>query len=347
MMLKNNYNGGYSLVGIMIALTVATVLLMSLTKSYMSSRQATAYTNAANVMTSQLDLTLNQLSSDIGKSGSFGCYNLRQQAVVAPSTAVMHDISASGAVNPAAGGLMVFSSSGALAEAGTPLTGINLASDAQVLKVQYGEGFALVESPITSPITVITFHQPDYQTLSGGNLVSVGGGNAAGKLDVNGFNTSSLAVLASCSRWDLIQGTLAGNTLNISSSYNILLSTPPLHDVASLALMDVRTRYYYVATINGISGLYVNQLLTNGTFSGSLLLLPNVSKLEFTFRVAAASGRKDNVVPSAMGAGDWLNLTGVNIFFNYRSAESVTDNNQPLVISESASVAILSAGLNS
>lgn len=345
-MIKRNSTRGYSLIGIMIALTVATVLLMTLTKSYMSSRQATAYADAVNIMTSQLDLTLNQISGDIAKSGSFGCYNLRMQGVVAANSAFTHGLSGSGAINPANGGLMVFASSAsAVAENGTPLAGINLDSGSQILKVQYGDGFAAVESPTTDPVTVLTYHQPDYQMISGGNLVSLGGGTVAGKLDVTGLNTSSLLILASCSRWDLIQGTLAGNDFNISAAYGISLSIPPVHDVASLAIMNARTRYYYIATVNGVSGLYVNQLLNGGSYSGSLLLLPNVSGLSFTFQVTGADGsHRNNVALASMGSGDWLNLVGVNIFFNYRSGESVTDSNQPLVINESATVAILSSG---
>lgn len=338
---------GYSLVSVMVALTAAMIVMTGLTRAYIGAYKSSKFSNSGNLMTVQADLTLAQMSEDIGRSGIFGCYNLRTQGNIAPASVSTHNIIGAGVFESANGGLIAFPSpASAQSEANSPLGSISLDSNSQILKVQYGTGFALIEPPVASPVTSVTFHQPDYMTVSGGAFTALGNTSTPNQLDTTGATGSSLYALASCSRLDLVQGTLSGNALTINAAYNISTTVNPMHDNGSLLLMNAKTRYYYIATVNGVSGLYVNQMQTDGSFSGSLLLLANASNLTFSFQTVnvATSTRNNAVATSAMTAGDWPNVTAVNIAFNYQSAESVTDSQQKLQLQESATVAVLSPG---
>jgi hypothetical protein len=144
---------------------------------------------------------------------------------------------------------------------------------------------------------------------------------------------------------DQVRGQIAANALNVAG-FNISTTINPVHDSNSLFLMNAVTRYYFIATVNGISGLYVNQLEPNGPYSGPILLLPKASNLAFTFQVTDPVTRnKSTITTAAMTAANWLNVTAVNFSFNYQSAESVTDTlpSQPLNQTENGTVSLITA----
>lgn len=346
-MSKPDVSHGYTIISVMIALTVATILMMSLTSAYVGARKSAIFSDNSNIMTSRADVAMQQLQDDIARSGQYGCYNLRTQAQVAPLSFSNHALAGTtGVVDSTFAGLRVFAAGVAPDQTAPSLAvGGTLDAASQILKVQYGDGMAFV-TVAGNPITNVALVQPSYVSVDGaGAFATLVGRSAPYRLDVTGSSATSLYVLASCSRLDQVRGQIAANALNVAG-FNISTTINPVHDSNSLFLMNAVTRYYFIATVNGISGLYVNQLEPNGPYSGPILLLPKASNLAFTFQVTDPVTRnKSTITTAAMTAANWLNVTAVNFSFNYQSAESVTDTlpSQPLNQTENGTVSLITA----
>ncbi len=345
---KSNYRIfelGYSLIGVMIALVVVSIIMMGLTKLYIGSWQNSRYVNRANIMTTNADLALNRITNDISHSGEYGCYNLRTQYYVAPAVSFnTHGLTGSAAIDPIYAGLRVFSNPNiALAEEPSlGNDGAQLDAAGQVLKIQYGDGFALAIPDASMSSISLTI--PSYFLSDGTQLSILSTVNTPDKLDVAASTINSNYVLSSCARLDQFKQLISANSVNVGSlAIPVNTQSKTYHDYPSLGLMNALTEYYYLATVAGVQGLYLNQLQANGSYSGPMLLMANVSNFSFDFVVVdPASGNRSVITPAGMLNSDWAKISIVNLNFGYYSSESrITSNNGAIKITKQVTVALV------
>jgi len=320
---------GFSLVSTIIAVSLGTIIAAAVWQLYNAISSSGQQIKSKNLLTERSGMAIMHLTDDIKSSGGFGCFNAR----IAGNSQRYPQIAANESVLTASnfrvfesvyGGLNSFTSSAIPANDAAALAGESIIAGNDILKLQYGTNFAF--ATINNPLT---FVQPSYRMVSNINAELTTRYN----LDTASSTTNSVYVLASCNRFDQIQGILAGNTL---PNGNNRLS---LHDQGSARLMNFVTKYYYIANPGSSRalGLYSKYLLPNGEISARQLVIPGAVSMTTQYEVEL-NGNRQIKSRASMAANDWININQVILTLQLQSTESSGLGNKPLIESIAQSI---------
>lgn len=333
-------NHGNSLISIMVGLALVSLLLYGVFQLYASINTNAAQVRKTNLLSINSGTALLKMTKEIRLAGSFGCFNshiITKKVALGMIESIPNNITGAGRFESAFNGIKVFSSSAIpAADSGAlNLTNDNLVNASEILKIQYASRQAFISSFAINgdSLAVINLESPSYALAASNNLTK----SAINKYSLD-FNNSSnaLYLLSSCSRIDQIQGGLVGTTLTINGA----LQKIPLsaHDSSSWQLMNMETRYYYLATYNGIKSLYSKFLKSDGSISKSELVIRGVNKINYSFEVESAASYQNKTLINMLGS-DWNNIKQLTIQLELQAIETESSPS-PLIESLSQTIAI-------
>lgn len=295
---------GFSLLNTIIAVSLGAVIMAAIWQLYSTVSSTTGQARSKSLLTERSSMALLQLTDDIKASGSFGCFNGRiagRPGVALPNILNTNDFRQ---YERDFGGLFAFVLP--LRNIDNTLVGENIVAGNDILKLQYG-----VNSAFLTAGNPLTFVQPSYRLVAD---IATPLANRYG-VDMNGSTANSTYVLASCSRFDQIMGQVNANTLPAGN--NLLAN----HDQSSARLMNFITKYYYIGTVNGITGLYSRFLLPTGAMSVAQLVIPEAVGLTTQYEIQANNNREIKTRANML-AGDWININQVILTIQLQSTES-------------------------
>lgn len=310
---------GFSLLNTIIAVSLGAVIMAAIWQLYSTVSSTTAQARSKSLLTERSSMALLQLTDDIKISGSFGCFNGR---VAGKTTNLVHPITTNDFrqyENPF-GGLFAFVLP--LRNIDNTLAGDNIVAGNDVLKLQYG-----VNSAFLTAGNPLTFAQPSYRLVT--DIATPLANRYA--FDITSSTVNSTYVLASCSRFDQITGQLNANTLPAGN--NLLAN----HDQTSARLMNFVTKYYYIATINGVTGLYSRFLLPSGAMSAAQLVIPEAVGLTTQYEINNNGSRQIKTRANMLNT-DWININQVILTLRLQSTESSGLGSTPLIESITQSI---------
>ncbi len=310
---------GFSLLNTIIAVSLGAVIMAAIWQLYSTVSSTTGQARSKSLLTERSSMALLQLTDDIKISGSFGCFNGR---VAGKTTNLVHPITTNDFrqyENPF-GGLFAFVLP--LRNIDNTLAGDNIVAGNDVLKLQYG-----VNSAFLTAGNPLTFAQPSYRLVT--DIATPLTNRYA--FDITGSTVNSTYVLASCSRFDQITGQINANTLPAGN--NLLAN----HDQTSARLMNFVTKYYYIATINGVTGLYSRFLLPSGAMSAAQLVIPEAVGLTTQYEINNNGSRQIKTRANMLNT-DWININQVILTLRLQSTESSGLGSTPLIESITQSI---------
>lgn len=310
---------GFSLLNTIIAVSLGAVIMAAIWQLYSTVSSTTAQARSKSLLTERSSMALLQLTDDIKISGSFGCFNGR---VAGKTTNLVHPITTNDFrqyENPF-GGLFAFVLP--LRNIDNTLAGDNIVAGNDVLKLQYG-----VNSAFLTAGNPLTFAQPSYRLVT--DIATPLTNRYA--FDITDSTVNSTYVLASCSRFDQITGQINANTLPAGN--NLLAN----HDQTSARLMNFVTKYYYIATINGVTGLYSRFLLPSGAMSAAQLVIPEAVGLTTQYEINNNGSRQIKTRANMLNT-DWININQVILTLRLQSTESSGLGSTPLIESITQSI---------
>lgn len=310
---------GFSLLNTIIAVSLGAVIMAAIWQLYSTVSSTTAQARSKSLLTERSSMALLQLTDDIKISGSFGCFNGR---VAGKTTNLVHPITTNDFrqyENPF-GGLFAFVLP--LRNIDNTLAGDNIVAGNDVLKLQYG-----VNSAFLTAGNPLTFAQPSYRLVT--DIATPLTNRYA--FDITGSTVNSTYVLASCSRFDQVMGQINANTLPAGN--NLLAN----HDQTSARLMNFVTKYYYIATINGVTGLYSRFLLPSGAMSAAQLVIPEAVGLTTQYEINNNGSRQIKTRANMLNT-DWININQVILTLRLQSTESSGLGSTPLIESITQSI---------
>ena len=342
---------GFNLVELMVALGMSALLLSLLSSSYAAMHTNFVYLRQQLALYQDLRFSLGVIKRDLQNAGVFGSFSLHNQAAGVTSECVVewcHLDSVGVKSYPAANNPLLKV---------LPAARLDPASD--ILQLQYG-GAAIADlKPVDLPqcradnTCMINQCHRDQQRYLG----SVDFTSAA--LDSNSrvyflasanhgylLNFRHPPLLASATGWRLnlqlernsgcvIPGNpyvLIESALSGAPKYNFISQDP---DMSSMQLMNFYTRYYFVAQLQGINGLYVLTVPNNGQLAAATLVSAQVTQLKLAYQLNLRN-RELNNYPSlqrsyawcssaelngqGMCAGEWRKISAVRLSLEAKTA---------------------------
>lgn len=311
---------GFSLLNTIIAVSLGAVIMAAIWQLYSTVSSTTGQARSKSLLTERSSMALLQLTDDIKISGSFGCFNGRiagRPGVALPNVINTNDFRQ---YERDLGGLFAFVLP--LRNIDNTLAGDNIVAGNDVLKLQYG-----VNSAFLTAGNPLTFAQPSYRLVT--DIATPLANRYA--FDITGSTVNSTYVLASCSRFDQITGQINANTLPAGN--NLLAN----HDQTSARLMNFVTKYYYIATINGVTGLYSRFLLPSGAMSAAQLVIPEAVGLTTQYEINNNGSRQIKTRANMLNT-DWININQVILTLRLQSTESSGLGSTPLIESITQSI---------
>ena len=338
------YNRGFNLISLLVSLVLGGMIAMGVSVMYADLVHSKLYGSNKQLLTLSYGTAINQLSMDIAQSGTFGCYNSR--ILGNSGYGIINTFSTSSVLRyeSSVAGLYAFSSTNIPIVDSSIFSGLSLASNSDILKLQYGSGQAIItaESNIapSGPLTFINFVQQQYTHVSGSSISTDSPTTYRLPISLSSA-TNAPYVIASCNRLDQIQGNMNTSTNTVSlTAYMIPSTGNEAHDMSSWHLMNFITRYYYVATISGITGLYVQSTQVDGSVGPSTLLAQGVTQINYNFGVESTTSDRQIKPMANMLATDWTNINQVIFIMSIKTAESVSMNKAPSIQSIQQSVMV-------
>ena len=324
------YNYGFNLISLLVALALGGLIAMGISGMYADLVQSKLHGSNKQLLILRYGTAINQLSNDIKRSGSFGCYNSRiignssyANVKILPTLSILQYQSDKS-------GLYAFNSTDIPSIDSSVFSNMTLTTGSDILRLQYGSGQANINKVTISNnlLNLLYLEQPQYTHVSG-EIISADTPTTYRQETVFSTNSNAPYVLSSCNRLDQLRGSVntINNTISVAT-YSIPSDGNLAHDNTSWQLMNFITRYYYVATINGITGLYMTNNLSDGSLGTSTLLTQGVTKITYDFAINDLSGRQIKSRAN-MAAADWANINNVIINLSIQTTESSGLNREP------------------
>ncbi len=322
-----------NIISLMVSILLGGLIAMGLSSMYADLVRSKLFGADKQLMTLRYGTALNQLTMDIMQSGNFGCFSSRMLGN--SRYAQIHTFATDSILkyNTEYAGLYAFTSNNIPNIDSNVFNGVNLLADSDIVKLQYGSGQAIVpEFTINgSNFNTLSFQMPRYTNVTTSNIINSYTSDVYRQAIITSTNIDAPYVLSSCSRLDQIQGATNNNNEISIASYNIPASGNYAHDLSSLMLMNFVTKYYYVATENGITGLYTKNLQPDGSLSSSTLLSVGVTNISYNFEVESGMNRQIKATSAMIDQTDWANISNVVVNLTIQTSESVGLANAPAV----------------
>lgn len=295
---------GFSLIELMIAIAMATAVIAVMTSSFSSLNGDFLYSWNLMDLRRELRVSLNLMLKEVRNSGTFGNLSFHNQ--YSPN---IYESAGTGAVCSDDWCRFDSSSSSGIGVGVRSYTASNLpsnvvpgsmvlAANSNLLRIQYG----------SNSVAVLNFNSGSlpYLLESSNHCVT--------KLDfaANNLVTSKIYMLSSSNRAYLVNLSAAksvNSLLNNSSSAACGTFTPYLAiesyalensviytpDVYTMTLSNFYSSYYFVGTQNGIKGLYMRRLKSDGsTLSDTRLVSKSITNLQVSYQILFGNSGVEN-----------------------------------------------------
>lgn len=318
---------GFSLVELMVALTLSLFVIIAVSASYLSGRQASRKLEERIALQQDARLALATLSRDLRMAGVFGC--------AVPAMSNLDRTGASGATMRE--GIAIhqhftpeddteaFDQNGALGLHTVSASGSSWTKNAAVaatgpmLVVQFGQGTTAVVDSLpkvassgTVSLTRLDTTPPAERGLSG---------------------NATLLAIGSCSRLDfvkvgqngVVRGASAGIQLTFPASAALAVGQDNgTHRWGSLDVMRFVSRAYVAGSYQGRQGLYMYERAENGSLVGPVEIATNISRIDAEFGTINAcqgAGAATRITYSTTPA-DWRTVDLVRLLVTVESSPS-------------------------
>lgn len=340
---------GFNIVELMVAIAMSAALITVIIDSFSSLNGNFMFNTNQLELNQNLRMSLGVIKRDVQNAGVFGSFSFHDQS---SATAYMESTSTSNNCSTAEWcnfdtSTVGIKSASSFTELVSSLdSGLTLVAGSDVLRLQYGGDKVAYVSTAT------------IQSCAPGNnyLYNLSFTNQG--LDLS----ASRYMLASTNHAYLLKFS-SGSTLASPLSLGCPSSPPAIAvesaigsvsydpDVSSMQLVNFYTRYYFVGTKSGVTGLYVKTLQANGSLSNAKLISNLVTRINFMYKVNTVSANINNY-PSSTSSYRYLptsameltpayfgQVSAITISISGSSKQAVDSNMAKLTQTESDSVA--------
>ena len=339
---------GFNIVELMVAIAMSATLITVIIDSFSSLNGNFLFNTNQLELNQNLRMSLGLIKRDVQNAGVFGSFSFHDQSsttsYMESSTTNNCNISEWCSFDTGTVGIKSASSFASLAD--NLDSGLTLVGGSDVLRLQYGGDKVAYVSTAT------------IQSCAPGNnyLYNLSFTNQG--LDLS----ASRYMLASTNHAYLLKFS-SGSTLASPLSLGCPSSPPAIAvesaigsvsydpDVSSMQLVNFYTRYYFVGTKSGVTGLYVKTLQANGSLSNAKLISNLVTRINFMYKVNTVSANINNY-PSSTSSYRYLptsameltpayfgQVSAITISISGSSKQAVDSNMAKLTQTESDSVA--------
>ncbi|KZE33581.1 PilW family protein [Crenobacter luteus] len=318
---------GFSLVELMVALTLSLFVIVAVSASYLSGRQASRKLEERIALQQDARLALATLSRDLRMAGVFGCavpamsnlersgpsgVTLREGVAIHQHFTPEDDTEAFDPHGPLGFRTVAASGSSWMKNAAVAATG-------PMLVVQFGQGTAAVVDS-----------QPK---VGGSGTVSLTRLDTLPPAERGLSGNARLLAIGSCSRLDfvkvgqngVVRGASAGIQLTFPASAALTVGQANgAHRWGSLDVMRFVSRAYVAGSYQGRQGLYMYERAENGSLVGPVEIAANVSRIavEFgTINACQGAGAATKITYSTSPA-DWRTVDLVRLLITVESPPS-------------------------
>ncbi|MBX9596968.1 MAG: hypothetical protein K2X04_00150 [Burkholderiales bacterium] len=343
---------GFSLVELMVALAMSAAIITVMMDSFSSLNGSFMFNTNQLELNQNLRMSLGLIKRDVQNAGVFGSFSFHDQSSAASymeTTSASNNCSTAEWCNFDLSTVGVRSASSFTELAANLDSGLTLVGGSDVLRLQYGSDKVAYVSTATIKSDCAT--APGNNYLYDLSFTNQGLDLSASRYMLASTNHAYLLKLSSAST--LVSPlTLAcpGSppTVAVESAIGGLSYDP---DVSSMQLVNFYTRYYFVGTKSGVTGLYTKTLQANGSLSSAKLISNLVTRINFMYKVNTLSANV-NSYPSTASRYRYLptsamestpayfgQLSAVTISISGSSTQAVDSNMAKLTQTQSDSVA--------
>lgn len=338
---------GFNIVELMIAIAMSAALITVIINSFSSLNGNFLFNTNQLELNQNLRMALGLIKRDVQNAGVFGSFSFHDQS---SATSYMESSATNNCSTPewcnfdiSTVGIKSASSFTSLA---TNLdSGLTLVAGSDILRLQYGSDKVayITNASIKSNCAVagnylsnLTFTDQGLDLSASRYMLA--STNHAYLLKLSSGSTLASPLTLGCPNYP---PTVAVESMIGSVSYD--------PDVSSMQLVNFYTRYYFVATKSGVTGLYVKTLQSNGSLSAAKLISNLVTSINFVYKVNTTSTSINNypnttsryryLPTSAMTNTYFGQVSAVTISVSGSSTQAVDSNMAKLTQTESDSVA--------
>ena len=339
---------GFNIVELMVAIAMSAALITVIIDSFSSLNGNFLFNTNQLELNQNLRMSLGLIKRDVQNAGVFGSFSFHDQSsttsYMESSTTNNCNISEWCSFDTGTVGIKSASSFASLAA--NMDSGLTLVGGSDVLRLQYGGDKVAYVSAATL--------QSSCSGASGVNYLSdLSFTNQGLDLSASRYmlaSTNHAYLLKFSSGYTLASPLTLGcpnypPTVAVESAIGGVSYDP---DVSSMQLVNFYTRYYFVATKSGVTGLYVKTLQANGGLSSAKLISNLVTRINFIYKVNTVSANINNypsttsryryLPTSAMTNAYFGQVSAVTISVSGSSTQAVDSNMAKLTQTESDSV---------
>ncbi len=341
---------GFNIVELMVAIAMSAALITVIIDSFSSLNGNFLFNTNQLELNQNLRMSLGLIKRDVQNAGVFGSFSFHDQSsttsYMESSTTNNCNISEWCSFDTGTVGIKSASSFASLAA--NMDSGLTLVGGSDVLRLQYGGDKVAYVSAATL--------QSSCSGASGVNYLSdLSFTNQGLDLSASRYmlaSTNHAYLLKFSSGYTLASPLTLGcpnypPTVAVESAIGSVSYDP---DASSMQLVNFYTRYYFVGTKSGVTGLYVKTLQANGSLSNAKLISNLVTRINFMYKVNVASANVNNY-PSTTSRYRYLStsamestpayfgqVSAVTISVSGSSTQAVDNNMAKLTQTESDSV---------
>ena len=341
---------GFSLVELMVALAMSAAIITVMMDSFSSLNGSFMFNTNQLELNQNLRMSLGLIKRDVQNAGVFGSFSFHDQSTAASymeTTSASNNCSTAEWCNFDLSTVGVRSASSFTELAANLDSGLTLVGGSDVLRLQYGSDKVAYVSTATikSDCTTAGSYLNDLSFTNQGLDLSasrymLASTNHAYLLKLSSASTLASPLTLACPS--------SPPTVAVESAIGGLSYDP---DVSSMQLVNFYTRYYFVGTKSGVTGLYTKTLQANGSLSSAKLISNLVTRINFMYKVNTLSANV-NSYPSTASRYRYLptsamestpayfgQLSAVTISISGSSTQAVDSNMAKLTQTQSDSVA--------
>lgn len=341
---------GFNIVELMIAIAMSAALITVIINSFSSLNGNFLFNTNQLELNQNLRMALGLIKRDVQNAGVFGSFSFHDQSSATSymeSTSSSNNCSTAEWCNFDISTVGIRSASSFTSLAANMDSGLTLVAGSDILRLQYGSdkvayvSTASIKSgcaaaPLNSYLDGLTFTNQGLDLSASRYMLA--STNHAYLLKLSSGSTLASPLTLGCPNYP--------PTVAVESAISGVSYDP---DVSSMQLVNFYTRYYFVATKSGVTGLYVKTLQANGSLSAAKLISNLVTSINFVYKVNTTSNSVNNypnttstyryVPTSAMTNTYFGQVNAVIISVSGRSTQAVDSNMAKLTQTESDSVA--------
>lgn len=316
---------GFNIVELMVAIAMSAALITVIIDSFSSLNGNFLFNTNQLELNQNLRMSLGLIKRDVQNAGIFGSFSFHDQS---SATAYMESTSASNNCSTVEwcnfdiSTVGIKSASSFASLAANMDSGLTLVTGSDILRLQYGGDKVAYVSNATIKSNC---------AVSGSYLDTISFTNQGIDLSASRY------MLASTNHAYLLKFS-SGSTLASPLSLGCPSSPPAIAvesaigsvpydpDVSSMQLVNFYTRYYFVGTKSGVTGLYVKTLQANGSLSNAKLISNLVTSINFTYKVNTVSANINNY-PSSTSSYRYLPTSAMELtpaYFGQVSAITIS-----------------------